>query len=277
MLIFTTSQIQANVRLIGLKCGILSMGTLLVLAFFLQNANADRLYTAMQGDSVPSDSQKEDSKGVGTIPRLDNSIKSDKRLTTHNIASDPQFCVQYDSLAKSITIACNFANLSQVDKVLKNPNVLKKDGQGVWVLNANLTIANDANFVIDSNDTKWLKINSTTGRDVHHIYVKGNLKIDSVKISSWNTSSSDYAKTDINTPRASIIILPKGTGMTNIFNSEIAYLGDGNTSRGQGLSYWSGNGSVIRNNTIHHMYYGFYSEPIGNITIENNTVHSDIK
>ena len=278
MWIFTTSQIQTNVKLIGLKCGTLSLGILLVLAFFSQNADADRIYTAMQGDSEPSNAQsKEDSKGVGTIPRLDNSIKSDKRLTAHNIALDPQFCVQYDSLTKSITVTCNFANLSHIDKVLKNPNLLKKDGQGVWVLNANLTIANDANFTIDFNDTKWLKINSTTGRDAHHIYVKGNLKIDSVKISSWNTSSNDYAKTDIDTPRASIIIHPKGTGKTNIFNSEIAYLGDGNTSRGQGLSYWSGNGSVLRNNTIHHMYYGFYSERIGNITIENNTVHSDIK
>ena len=275
MWIFTTSQIQTNVKLTRLKCGTLFMGTLLVLAFFSQNAGADRLYTAMQGDS---DTQsKENSKGVGTIPQLDNSIKSDKRLTAHNIASDPQFCVQYDSFTKSITITCNFANLSQVDKVLKNPNVLKKDGQGAWLLNANLTIANDANFIIDSNDTKWLKINSTTGRDAHHIYVKGNMKIDSVKISSWNTSSNDYAKTDLKTPRASIIIQPKGTGKTDIFNSEIAYLGDGNTSRGQGLSYWSGNGSVLRNNTIHHLYYGFYSERIGNITIENNTVHSDIK
>jgi poly(beta-D-mannuronate) C5 epimerase len=278
MWIFTTSQIQTNVNLIRLKCGTLFMGTLLVLAFFSQNADADRIYTAMQGDSEPSDTQsKENSKGVGTIPQLDNSIKSDKRLTAHNIASDPQFCVQYDSLTKSITITCNFANLSQIDKVLKNPKVLKKDGQGAWLLNANLTIANDANFIIDSNDTKWLKINSTTGRDAHHIYVKGNMKIDSVKISSWNTSSNDYAKTDLKTPRASIIIQPKGTGKTDIFNSEIAYLGDGNTSRGQGLSYWSGNGSVLRNNTIHHLYYGFYSERIGNITIENNTVHSDIK
>ena len=41
--------------------------------------------------------------------------------------------------------------------------------------------------------------------------------------------------------------------------------------------YWAGDGSVIKNNTIHHMYYAFYSEQVGNITIENNTIHDDIK
>ena len=35
--------------------------------------------------------------------------------------------------------------------------------------------------------------------------------------------------------------------------------------------------SVISNNTIHHMYYGFYSESVGNITIENNHIYDDIK
>ena len=144
------------------------------------------------------------------------------------------------------------------------------------MLNADLNIDDGANFVIDSNDTKWLKINSTAANP-HHIYVKGNLRIDSVKVSSWNTKSNDYAMTDVNTPRASITVLPKGTGKTDILNSEIAYLGDGNTSRGQGISYWSADGSIIRNNTIHHMYYGFYSEGVGNITIENNSVHNDIK
>lgn len=276
MLVTNNCEKRTN-RFIISKCMlILSVTLMLLFVFFSHNADASRLYTPMQQNATG----ELDTQGKVTRDTIDagaTSSKSDKRITLRTAASDPQLCVQYDSFTRLITVTCKSANLSHIDSVLKEPAVLKKYGDGVWLLNANLTIADDANFFINSSDTKWLRINSTTGKNAYHIYVKGNLGIDSVKISSWNTTSNDYATTDVNTPRASITIQPKGTGKTNIFNSDIGYLGDGNTSRGQGLSYWSGDGSVIRNNTIHHMYYGFYSERVGNITIENNRIYNDIK
>ena len=42
-----------------------------------------------------------------------------------------------------------------------------------------------------------------------------------------------------------------------------------------GLTYFGGNGSVIKNNNIHHLYFGFYSNGVRNITIENNHVHNN--
>lgn len=197
----------------------------------------------------------------------------------HNISLDAlaEDCISYDTKTKTISITCGSADLSKVYNTINNTSVLKKDQDNVWLLNANLKVWHDATLYINSTDTSWLKINSTTPRDAYRIFVIGDLRIDSVKVSSWNTTSGQYALTDGKIPRASIVILPQGSGKTNIINSEIAYLGDGNVSRGQGISFWSGDGSVIRNNTIHHMYYGFYSERVGGITIENNTVHSDIK
>ena len=41
-----------------------------------------------------------------------------------------------------------------------------------------------------------------------------------------------------------------------------------------GLHYHlAGHGSVIRNNDIHHLYFGFYSVGVGGMVIENNKVH----
>jgi poly(beta-D-mannuronate) C5 epimerase len=40
-----------------------------------------------------------------------------------------------------------------------------------------------------------------------------------------------------------------------------------------GLNYYGGDGSIIRGNNIHHLYFGFYSSGVGNIVIENNQVH----
>jgi parallel beta-helix repeat protein len=171
---------------------------------------------------------------------------------------------------------CPEANLSHVDKVLKNPSILKNEGDGVWLLNANLTIADGANFSIDSNDARWVKINSTTSDRAYHLEVLGNLRIDSVKISSWNTTANNYTSTDGEIHRASIAILPEAKGKTDITNSEISYLGY-HASLRQGLSYYGGDGSTIKNNTIHHLWYGFYSKGRNNITIENNLIYANVK
>jgi len=194
-----------------------------------------------------------------------------------NLNAAVEECISYDLADKLITLTCDSWNPSQIYSSLNNTSAMKKENDGTWLLNSNLKIWHDAMFHVNSTDTKWLKINSTTPEDPYHIDVVGNMMINSVKISSWNTTSNNYTTTDGKIPRSSITVLPVASGKTDIFNSEIAYLGDGNTSRGQGLSYWAGDGSLIKNNTIHHMYYAFYSEQVGNITIENNTIHDDIK
>ncbi|MGC2426137.1 MAG: right-handed parallel beta-helix repeat-containing protein, partial [Nitrososphaeraceae archaeon] len=194
-----------------------------------------------------------------------------------NLNAAVEECISYDLADKLITLTCGSWNPSQIYSSLNNTSAMKKENDGTWLLNSNLKIWHDATFHVNSTDTKWLKINSTTPEDPYHIDVVGNMMINSVKISSWNTTSNNYTTTDGKIPRSSITVLPVASGKTDIINSEIAYLGDGNTSRGQGLSYWAGDGSLIKNNTIHHMYYAFYSEQVGNITIENNTIHDDIK
>ena len=64
------------------------------------------------------------------------------------------------------------------------------------MLNANLNIANGANFYINSTDASWLKINSTTPESAYNIDIFGNMNIDSVKITSWNSTSNNYTTTD---------------------------------------------------------------------------------
>ena len=116
----------------------------------------------------------------------------------------------------------------------------------------------------------------------------GSLKIDSVKITSWNPESNDYVKfkfdvlpdrehqhTGIDAvPRPYIRVEEEATGTTNITNSEIAYLGYECGGGCSGLSYYGSNGtSIIKNNEIHHNRFGFYSVGVGNIILENNHVH----
>jgi mannuronan 5-epimerase len=142
-----------------------------------------------------------------------------------------------------------------------------------------LTIAQGATFYINSTDTAWLKISSKdtisysngNGNAVYGIQVFGSLKIDSVKITSWNSETNDYSTSMTNESKSTsgpFIIVQKGaSGTTDITNSEIAYL--------EWLSYFGGNGSVLRGDNIHHLSFGFYSKGVSDMILEGNNVHDN--
>ena len=138
------------------------------------------------------------------------------------------------------------------------------------MLNANLNIANGAIFYINSTDASWLKINSTTAESTYNIDIFGNMDIDSVKITSWNSTSNNYTTTDGKVPRASITIMPKTSGRTDIANSEISYLGYNSTLR-NGIGYYGGSGGIFANNTIHDIWNGPNLHGIG-IKIHDNRI-----
>jgi parallel beta-helix repeat protein len=185
-------------------------------------------------------------------------------------------CITYDSSTKVITVTCNSASLTDIDNQLNDNTILDKEEQqsnnGVWLLNAGIVVADKATLYINSTDTTWLKINAD-GNSEHIIEVYGNLKIDSVKITSWNPKTNDYAKIpaydEDKEPELIPYIIVEGeaTGTTDITNSELAYLNY--------LSYYAGDGSVLKGNHIHDLWFGFYSKGVGDMIIEDNHVHDN--
>ena len=188
-------------------------------------------------------------------------------------------CTTYDPTVRVITIVCGTVTLPDIHRALNDTSVLNEESHGVWLLNSNLRIDRNAMLYINSTDTKWLKINSSSLDIAYGIQILGSANINSVRISSWNYSSNNYAKThaDGKVPRAYIRVGPHGTGNVNITNSELSYLGSSFHSSSQGLTYLSDDGNVLRNDTIHHMWFGFYSEGIANMVIEDNNVYDNIK
>ena len=187
-------------------------------------------------------------------------------------------CVTYSSSSKTITVSCTSeTHLNDVNNALNDPTILKKDSNGVWLLAANLVVAKGGNLVIDSSDTTWLKIisNGAVGYGLKNL---GNLKIDNVKITSWNIASNTYASpgSDGTTPRGYIVALSGGTGKMSIFDSEIAYLGYTGTGH-HGLDYYGSDGSVIQKNHIHHNWRAFYSSGVGGILFDQNDVHDNLE
>lgn len=66
-------------------------------------------------------------------------------------------------------------------------------------------------------------------------------------------------------------------GITDITNSELAYLGyEGGVNGGPvvGITYFGGAGSIIKNNDIHNLYFGFYSNGVGKVVVPMSFVAS---
>lgn len=203
-------------------------------------------------------------------------------------------CIDYNSDKKAIEVICGSMRLSDVDMELDNDEILENqvdevdeenedeeekkdisDSDKTWLLKANLVIGKDASFTIDQIDTNWLKIYSETDA-AYSIRIMGTMKIDSVKITSWDPDEDDYVRegSDSN-PRAFITVDNDATGTTNITNSELAYLGY-DAPQSHGISYYGGNGSIIEGNDIHDNRFGFYSSSVSNIDLENNNIHDNV-
>src|SRR5215216_4559975 len=105
-------------------------------------------------------------------------------------------CISYDPAEHLISISCpSPIHLTDIFDKLQNQDILKKEGgsANIWILNAAIQVEKGSTLVIDSKDTKWLKIVSD-GKTAYPITVLGSLKIDSVKITSWNPMTKDYTK-----------------------------------------------------------------------------------
>jgi mannuronan 5-epimerase len=157
--------------------------------------------------------------------------------TTTNIAAAvssataPSFpneeCVSYDPSNRKITIRCKSTTLTDIDNQLNDESILdKQPNNGVWLLNAGIIVDEGAVLNIDSKDVKWLKI-IADGTAAYPIEVLGGLKIDSVKVTSWNPKTNDYATSngtrDLSdnmivqgAPRPYIRVEEEATGTTDI-------------------------------------------------------------
>jgi mannuronan 5-epimerase len=210
-------------------------------------------------------------------------------LLPKNILADENSCISYNSIENLISIACQHAEFIDIVNSLQNPSILQQETSNFneknWILHASINVEKNATLNIDSNDVTWLKIVPSKNTP-NSIKVDGSLKVDSVKITSWNSQTNDYVyfsdavKDDelqyTKELRPYIKVNSGATGSTIIKNSELAYLGYKCSGCG-GLTFNGGEYGALINNDIHHIYKGFYSKNMGYMLIEGNNVYNNDK
>ncbi|MGC2385112.1 MAG: right-handed parallel beta-helix repeat-containing protein, partial [Nitrososphaeraceae archaeon] len=237
-------------------------------------------------DTVISAAVKTIPAAAAAIPATTTGISANTTSAIAAPSPSNENCISYDPSNRIITIKCKSTTLTDIDNQLNDDSILDRQANnGVWLLSAGILVDKGAVLNIDSKDVKWLKI-IADGTSAYQIDVLGGLKIDSVKVTSWNPKTNNYAtsngtrdlsdnKVVKGDPRPYIRVEEEATGTTDITNSEIAYLGyeSGVGGGKSGLRYDGGSGSVLRGNNIHHLYFGFYSSEVGGMVIENNHIH----
>jgi parallel beta-helix repeat protein len=196
-------------------------------------------------------------------------------------------CIDYDLTENTIAINCD-ASFLDVVETINEPDILESTGNGEYILNANLEVADDVTFEMtsssndDNSRLQYLKITGANGIIVH-----GTILIDGVKITSWDTSANDVIQQDINdgSIRCAFIQFDGSEG-SQIINSEFGYLGYQELGK-RGFDLWgpdvsySGEGSshdmMISGSEFHNMWFAFYSRGAYNVVVDGNEYHHNIK
>jgi hypothetical protein len=76
-------------------------------------------------------------------------------------------CVFYDLPSRTINVCGGFVSLDTINRILRDPSLLNNTTDNIWFLNANISVLDGATLTIGSNNTKWLKINSSFPTDAY--------------------------------------------------------------------------------------------------------------
>jgi parallel beta-helix repeat protein len=189
-------------------------------------------------------------------------------------------CIDDDAAENTIVINCN-ASFLDVVQTINDPEILENLGNGEYLLNANLEVADDVTFEMTSSSSsnedgglQYLKITGTNGIIVH-----GRIEISGIIITSWDTETdSPVSQTDTGSvPRAFITLRESEGGF--VHDSEIAYLGYQEFGR-RGFDLFGDGPShdlEIRGSEFHDMWFAFYSRGAYNITVDGNEYYNNIK
>jgi parallel beta-helix repeat protein len=190
-------------------------------------------------------------------------------------------CVEYDQTENTIHVNCN-SSFSGVVQAINNSQIVENLGDGEYLLNATLEVADGVSFEMNSSNVggsgnlQYLKIADENG-----IIVYGKILIDGVKITSWNSSSNEVISQDMNGSTHRGYIQFAASDGSRIINSEFGYLGDVEPGR-RGFDLL-GDGEepshdiVVRDSKFHDMWIAFYSNGAYNIVIDGNEYYNNIK
>lgn len=211
---------------------------------------------------------------LGTCIFLSNVSALEYDDLRDNKNSSEDVCVKYDNITRTIIICDGIVRIPTISSYFNN-DLVYQVGEKEWLLKSNIMILENATLIIDGSSAKTIKIDSDYSKNTpYSIISRGNLKIDNTKILGWNsTSNSPPFVNSPETIRPYILTFWNSAGKTDITNSYLENLGYKGYVGTEGISYLSGEGSLISNNTIVGNYLGLHlMNNVSDIKIKDNRI-----
>jgi Right handed beta helix region len=191
-----------------------------------------------------------------------------KVIKSNNPLKEDDICLRYENITKTIVVCNGTVDILTINDFFKNnSDILEMTGEKEWILKSNILILENGTLNINGMNTRLLKIDSDSSNNIaYSIISRGNLIIDNTNITSWNSTSNEIPQLiSPETPRAFIWTFWNSAGKTNL-----GYKGHSGTT---GITFFSGDGSIIQNNTIINNYFGLrFANEVSNVTIKNNNI-----
>ncbi len=221
-----------------------------------------------------------------SIPYQNFSLES-PRTKSFTIKNLPKLDITYDKEDNTIHLfgRGNPITLKTLQEKLGNDRI-EEIAPKQWLLKSNLKLENGVSLTLNKNEVEWLKLKSEPGSFVTLRTWGGNIHIDGVKVSSWDTTKNDYDK---NEKDGRSFIMVKYNSRMDIINSDLGYLGFYPRSASDGSSYgvsWKLPDGTYRkyfvtgevlNSKFHHNYFGAYTYGATGMVWRGNDFYNNIQ
>ncbi|MBI3984739.1 MAG: right-handed parallel beta-helix repeat-containing protein [Candidatus Levybacteria bacterium] len=165
-------------------------------------------------------------------------------------------------------------------------NYLLEQSPKVWISKATIFLADGATLKLDKNEVTWLKLESNSKGFAMLRSRNGDIIINGVKVTSWDSSKSNY---DFELADGRSFIMVKDNSRLDVYDSDISYLGYPTKSdisvSPYGISWKLSSlklkkvlltGEVI-NSKFHHNYFGAYTYGATGMTWRGNEFYDNIR
>ena len=224
-------------------------------------------------DEVPTEDEQDTLDELLEASRVNEpELLPDQDIVEVPLQQEQVGCFDYDRLNGTLNVICN-ADLIDVVAEGDGSSILQADGPGDYILNANVSVADNATLAISgSGDFDYLKMAGGNG-----ITVSGRIEIENLTVTSWDTAAQSTIDIANNASASRGYLLLTGSEGGHIINSTFGFMGYNNTGyRGVDLMDDS-HDFTIRNSTFHNMWYAFYSNAGYNITIDSSEYRDNLR
>lgn len=221
-----------------------------------------------------------------SIPYQDFKIESPKEFS-HIIKNLPKIDYRYDDESNTIHIfgRGNTLTLTDLNKKFGN-DLIEEISPKEWLVKANIKIENGVTLILNKKEVTRLKLLSTPEKFTWVKTWGGNIYIDGVEISSWDTDLNDY---DRKTKDGRSYFMIKYSSRMDIADSDLGYLGfyprDSSDQSSYGVSWKLPDGMAgkyfvtgeVKNSKFHDNYFGAYTYGATGMVWQGNEFYNNIE